>query len=217
MAAAGAAEGDAPISSKGIGSVWTFGKGEIKALGHGDTTTLHAPKRVSLKGNVISVRCGGNFTAALMDDGSVYTWGTGAHGRLGHGSEEDSLFPKKVAGAISSEHVVAIATGDWHMLALTKSGRFFAWGNNSHGELGVGSTVSSTLPVEIPALSGRGILSFDAGRAFSAAVLNTGELFTWGACVNGRLDNGETVGHVTVPTQVAKLKDEQIVFAGCGL
>ena len=50
--------------------------------------------------------------------------------------------PVQVQGLSS---VVAIAAGNDHSLALKSDGTVWAWGNNSYGQLGVGSTTSPVL------------------------------------------------------------------------
>ena len=48
--------------------------------------------------------------------GVVYTWGAGRNGRLGHGDTADVLSPRRIA---SLQHVVSIAAGFEHTLAVT--------------------------------------------------------------------------------------------------
>ena len=50
-------------------------------------------------------------------------------------------------------HVVAIAAGDGHTLALRKDGTLWAWGQNFHGALGDGTATQRTLPVQVPGLN----------------------------------------------------------------
>jgi alpha-tubulin suppressor-like RCC1 family protein len=45
--------------------------------------------------------------------------------------------------------VAAIACGGFHNLALAADGRVIAWGTNDYGQLGNGSTIYSTTPVEV--------------------------------------------------------------------
>ena len=46
--------------------------------------------------------------------------------------------PKPVRGCLEWEHVVEVAAGLRHCLALTLDGRMFAWGYGAHGQIGVG-------------------------------------------------------------------------------
>ncbi len=47
----------------------------------------------------------------------------------------------------------------YHSLALTADGHVYAWGYNSYGQLGNGSTTNATTPVEVEGPGGTGALS----------------------------------------------------------
>ena len=42
-----------------------------------------------------------------------------------------------------------IVCGSYHVLALTDDGLLYAWGYNNYGQLGIGSTNSSNIPVQV--------------------------------------------------------------------
>jgi alpha-tubulin suppressor-like RCC1 family protein len=67
---------------------------------------------------------------AVTEAGAVYSFGMG-DGRLGQGkgAEEDVFRPKRIE-ALDSIHVVTVAAGDLHTLALTRCGRVYSWGGN---------------------------------------------------------------------------------------
>ena len=56
--------------------------------------------------------------AAISSKGEVFTWGRGINGQLGHGSilNEDTV---RYVSALNSIHVVDIACGESHTIALT--------------------------------------------------------------------------------------------------
>lgn len=55
------------------------------------------------------------------------------------------LLPQ-VPGAVN---IAAIACGAFHNMALVADGRVLTWGTNDYGQLGNGSTIYSTTPVEV--------------------------------------------------------------------
>ncbi|MBL0037972.1 MAG: hypothetical protein IPP36_04260 [Nitrosomonadales bacterium] len=52
------------------------------------------------------------------------------------------------------EGIIAIAAGDLHTVALKNDGTVWAWGHNSSGQLGIGTTTDSTIPVQVPGIAG---------------------------------------------------------------
>ena len=54
-----------------------------------------------------------------------------------------------------------------------------AWGRCA-GQLGLGDRFTRELPVPVPGLAGHKIVGVAAGQQHSAAVSDTGRLFTWG-------------------------------------
>jgi hypothetical protein len=65
------------------------------------------------------------------------------------------------------------ACGDAHSLALTSTGKDFAWGLNASGELGNGTTTDSSLPVRVKLPAGTVPTAFGAGpvRQFSLSIV----------------------------------------------
>lgn len=122
----------------------------------------------------------------LSVEGNVYSWGDNRFGQLGIDSEANSRKPRKVT-KFKDIYIEKVACGDTHMLALSgtpfikcniaATGKVFACGSNSHGELGIGNNESKRTPeeVEFAELAGKKekIESIHCGANFSAAI--TGE------------------------------------------
>ena len=69
---------------------------------------------------------------------AAYTWGSGAFNRLGSGSDDDSSDPRALSGALSSNHLVAVAAGLFHSALVTSTGEVFTFGADATGCLGLG-------------------------------------------------------------------------------
>ena len=53
-------------------------------------------------------------------------------------ADRRSTTPKPaVVRGLEHEHVVQVAAGGWHCLAVTKSGSIYAWGGNEYFQCGV--------------------------------------------------------------------------------
>lgn len=71
-----------------------------------------------------------------------------------------------------------VATGGSHTLALKDDGTLWAWGNNSSGQLGDGTNLSKSVPVQIG--SDSSWVQIAAGTYSSFAIKSDGSLWRWG-------------------------------------
>jgi hypothetical protein len=90
--------------------------------------------------------------------------------------------------------VVQVAAGSAFTCALLASGRVKCWGDNSLGQLGNGSTVSSTTPVDVEGLP-LDIVSIAAGGRHACALTGVGGVACWGANAFGQLGDGTYAEH----------------------
>jgi alpha-tubulin suppressor-like RCC1 family protein len=79
----------------------------------------------------------------------AYCWGYNYYGQLGDGSPTggaDHLSPVAVAGGLLSR---AGATGAAHWCGVTTAARAYCWGNDNAGQLGDGSSITTSTPVAV--------------------------------------------------------------------
>jgi alpha-tubulin suppressor-like RCC1 family protein len=88
------------------------------------------------------------------------------------------------------------------VLALTTSGRVFAWGKGDYGQLGVGRPGNWDAPRLVEALGDADVVAVHAGGWHSAALLSGGQCFAWGRGEYGRLGMGEDQADKQRPTLV---------------
>ena len=153
------------IALKSDGTVWTFGRNDDGELGNGTNTNRNTPVQVVGPGGVgnlediIAIAAGGGFhlpfswgehTIALKSDGTVWTFGYNGYGELGDGTNTNRNRPVQVLGEGGVGYltdVIDIAGGGYHTIALKFDGTVWAWGRNSYGQLGDGTTTDSWTPV----------------------------------------------------------------------
>jgi len=127
---------------------------------------------------------------------------------------EDSTYVSIVNAkmyVVDTSKFVQIAAGDAHNIALKADGSLWAWGNNSYGQLGDGSTVSKITPVQIG--TAKDWKSIVAGGWQTLALKIDGSLWAWGNNNSGQLGDGSTVNKNT-PVQIGTAKDWKIIAAG---
>ena len=199
------------------GLLFAWGENDNGQLGNNTTTDSLVATAVDMTGvlsgkTIVQIAAGQSCSAVLDSTGHVYSWGGGS---LGDGSTSGSLVPVAVdtSGGLSGKVVSQLSVGSSHALVLTSDGVLFAWGSNSRGQLGDGSTTSSSSPVAVDvsgALASKTITSLAAGYTHSLALASDGTVYAWGADEYGMLGNATT----TVQSNTAVAVDTSGVLSG---
>ena len=112
-----------------------------------------------------------------------------------------------------SDEVTALAAGSHHTCALTSSGGIQCWGINSHGQLGEGTTTSTSTPVGVTGLSSV-VTTLAAGRSHTCASTNADTVKCWGSNVFGQLGDGTAGQLVDGTADVDPSKSTPVAVAG---
>jgi len=172
------------------GAVKCWGQNAYGQLGDGTTTNSSTPVNVStLSSGVAAIESGYYHACALLNTGAVKCWGQNAYGQLGDASTTQRNSPVDVSGLSSG--VIAISAGYYHTCALLNTGAVKCWGLNTYGELGDGTTTTSSTPVNVSTLSS-GVSAISAGGYQTCALLSTGAVKCWGQNTNGQVGDGST-------------------------
>ena len=92
---------------------------------------------------------------------------------------------------------VNISASTSHTIATKNDGSLWAWGYNSNGQLGDGTTTNKTTPVKIM----DNVVSTSAGPFHSLAIKNDGSLWAWGYNLFGQLGD-RTHTNKTKPVKI---------------
>lgn len=165
------------------------------------------------------IYCGGMYSA-MVKSGELWTWGSNDFGQLGFGDKKDRVVPSHVLIkeiALSKATIDMVALGLEHAIALTTAAGagaklLFSWGRNQMGQLGLGNNTNEMKPKQIGSIVDAKKIA--AGEDHSAAILVSGELYTWGSAQHGKLGHGSSVGSQNYPRQL-RLSD-QVDHVSCG-
>lgn len=187
-----------------------WGQNTNGQLGLGDLVNAATPTSVPGVDRVARVAVGSNFSLALRD-GAVQGSGADAAGQIGiGGAARYTSFGSALAGLSG---VTAVAAGRSHSLALLQDGTVRATGENSSGQLGVGSTsaVSWNPPSTVTGLTS--VAAVAGGWAHSVALLADGTVRAWGANASNEVGDGSSTTR-TLPVAVPGVSDVVAIAAG---
>ncbi|HEX5267911.1 MAG TPA: hypothetical protein VFW24_14190 [Acidimicrobiales bacterium] len=173
LAYAGGVSGRTPPST--APTLYSWGHNSAGQLGSGTTADNATPGAVTLPGGATAVQvgAGSDFSLAVGSDGNLYAWGDNADGQLGDGTTSSSSTPVEVSLPAAAEPATAVAAGDAFAMAIGADGNVYSWGDNTHGQLGNGTTMASSTPVKVSLPSGDAASSITAGASFALATLAT--------------------------------------------
>jgi len=211
-----AAGGLHSVALKSDGTVWTWGYNTSGQLGSGSLTYTPRtiPAQVTGLTNVTAVAAGYAHTLALKSDGSVWAWGDNLYGQVGYGTWA-LTFSSPIQVAVLSD-ITSIAAGLYHSVAVKDSNTVWAWGSNSDGELGNGTTTNRNTPVQAIVNFGSpltNVIDIGAGYYFTVALRTDGTVWTWGDNYYGQIGDGTNTDRAT-PAQVSGLSGISAVAAG---
>ncbi|WP_018215950.1 RCC1 domain-containing protein [Salinispora vitiensis] len=135
-------------------------------------------------------------SAAASPPGTGLAWGDNADDQLGDGTTTNSSTPVPV-DLPAGTTITAVAAGQGHSLAVTSTGTMLAWGANSSGQLGDGTTTTSNTPVAVDLPADTTITAVAAGDRHSLALTSTGTVLAWGLNLTGQLGDGTTTSSNT--------------------
>eukprot|EP00095_Tigriopus_kingsejongensis_P000582 maker-scaffold372_size192401-snap-gene-0.50 protein:Tk00582 transcript:maker-scaffold372_size192401-snap-gene-0.50-mRNA-1 annotation:"rcc1 and btb domain-containing protein 1" len=199
--------------------VYSLGCNGSSCLGLGDTCSTIVPKKLEQLCNkgVKSFAYGtGPHVLACTESGELYSWGHNGYCQLGNGSTNQGNVPAQVQGALKDKIVTDIACGAHHSLCLTDSGEIFAWGQNTCGQIGSGTTTNQSSPRKVSTLfAGKNVMAVACGQTSSLALLDNGEVYSWGYNGNGQLGLGNNINQLN-PSKVTALQNVVISKVVCG-
>lgn len=198
------------LALKSDGTLWSWGFNLSGELGDGTTVNNSIPTQIGTSTDWDFVAAGSAFSAALKRNGTLWVWGNNTDGQLGNGTNSMSLQPIEVG--TPSGFWTSISLGYYHVMATKNDGTLWAWGSNSHGQLGDSSIISKNSPIRIGTATDW--KQIDAGlTSYTMAIKTDGTLWGWGYNALGELGDGTNIKR-TVPVKIGTATDWSQVAAG---
>ncbi|MEV7010047.1 S8 family serine peptidase [Streptosporangium sp. NPDC051022] len=199
------------VALKSDGTVWTWGDNTHGQLGNGTTTDSSVPVQVAGIFNAVGVSAGAGHVLAVLSDGTVRAWGDNSKRQLGYGTGDSAIAitVPGLTGVSTGSRSVAAGTG--HSVVLLAGGTLKAWGDNSQGQLGDGTTTNRLSPVAVPGLTGVSQISSRADHVL--ALMTGGTVKAWGDNSQGQLGDGTTTDRSS-PVAVSGLTNVSGISAG---
>jgi alpha-tubulin suppressor-like RCC1 family protein len=163
---------------------------------------------------------GYSHALALKPDGSVWAWGNNYYGQVGDGTSgngTDKPTPVQVSGLGVGSDVIAVSATYNSSLALKGDGSVWAWGDNTYGQLGDGTSgygMYKSTPVQVSGLgAGSGVIAIAAGQQHFMALKSDGTVWGWGDNSYYQLGDGTSTPR-SVPVIVPGLTGGVAIAAG---
>ncbi|KAG0271158.1 hypothetical protein BGZ95_001086, partial [Linnemannia exigua] len=138
---------------------------------------------------VSSLSTGTQHSCAVVD-GNLHVWGSNYYSQVGlttesfHDDDSEEITDVHFVNQLANEEIIQVASGNFHNLALSKTGKLWSWGS---GCLGRGDEIYDSLPqpVEFFHALGRNIKQIFAAGNYSMALVtpkdgDDDELYIWG-------------------------------------
>lgn len=157
------------------GGTWCWGRNHRGQLGTGSTTSSSIPVQVAVGQTFVHLSAGADHTCGLTASGEAWCWGRNDWGQLGDGSTTDRTVPVQVAGGRLFSSILAAKSGNT-TCGLDLDGQAWCWGRNTGGQLGDGSTTSSSVPVPVASTQAFAAL---AGAQRTCGLTAAGAVWCW--------------------------------------
>lgn len=157
-----------------------FGKTYINLTANGLARRIEVNVLQEDETAVMDIKAGNRHTVGLKTNGTIWSFGANNYGQLGVGTIDSQIKqePEAVTGAPEGITFTKIAVGKNHNLALGNDGKVYAWGANTYGQLGNGTTNSSGTLQPIMGLDN--IEKIVAYENISYAIGKDGVAYVWG-------------------------------------
>jgi alpha-tubulin suppressor-like RCC1 family protein len=159
------------------GTLWSWGGNTFGEIGDGTTEVRSLPTQIGTLTNWASVwQTSVSTPVAVKQDGTIWSWGGNTNGTLGDGSwgTANQLLDYPVPFTDRQYSDMSYGTAAY----FVSNGALYACGNNNFQEVGNGTTVWASSPVQIGTQTNWSKVA--AGDQYGLAIKTDGTLWSWG-------------------------------------
>jgi alpha-tubulin suppressor-like RCC1 family protein len=192
------------------GSLWAWGLSSAGRLGDGTILNKSTPIQVGTSTDWYYIaKSGGGQILAIKTNGTLWSWGENARFGLGDGTNVDKSTPSQIGTSTDWKHVTTGGGGGTTVngLAIKTNGTLWGWGENQFGNLGDGTTIAKSTPIQIGTSNDWRYVVTGIG---TLAIKTNGTLWAWGNNTSGVLGTGTTINYSS-PVQVGILTNWKYV------
>ncbi|KAF8083585.1 hypothetical protein N665_0765s0026 [Sinapis alba] len=175
--------------------VYSCGSSLSGVLAHGPETTqcvAFTPVEFPLSSQVAQVSATQNHSAFVLQSGEVLTCGDNSSHCCGHLDISRPIFRPKLVEALKGTPCKQVAAGLHFTVFLSREGRVFTCGSNTHGQLGHGDTLDRPVPKAVEFLQSVGpVVQISTGPSYVLAVTQDGSVYSFGYGSSFCLGHGE--------------------------
>ena len=201
-----------------VPGLWTWGWDAYGQLGNGTRTNYTSPIQIGSLTNWKSAIGGDKETIAIKTDGTLWAWGLDNYGQLGNGVATSGYSSPIQIGSLTNwkqvscggRGTVAPASAGF-VGAINTDGTLWMWGKGDQGQLGDGTTGSSSSPKQIGLLNNW--KQVECGHLYTMAIKLDGTMWAWGINGTGELANNNIISYSS-PIQIGSLTNWKQVSCG---
>ena len=139
--------GDHVCGLTAAGAAYCWGSDESGALGDGGGNASLVPFAVPGEMAFEQLVTGGGYTCGLTSSSVAYCWGSNSSGQIGDGTLGG--FPRRLVLVSGGHQFARLSAGYGHACGRTIGGIVYCWGSGRVGQLGIGYTTMSALPLKV--------------------------------------------------------------------
>lgn len=167
------------LAIKTNGTLWGWGLNTSGQLGDGTAVSKSSPVQIGTLTNWAQISAGNGSSRAVRTDGTLWAWGSGASGQLGDGTTASKSSPVQIGSDTNWSQ--ALASFSPSGFGLKNDGTLWSWGAGALFQLGDGTIVPRSSPVQIGSFGGVTTFKITYGWGQGAVyLLADTTLYGWG-------------------------------------